>query len=565
MTTPDEPLKDEGLKSGDTARINDGNSLSVVWIVPLVALLLAAWLGYQAWQEAGPNIEIRFAEASGIKEGKTEVRYKDVRVGLVQDVELDAQLEQVRVTAEMDPVVADHLTENTRFWLVKPAVGLQGITGLDTLLSGVYIGMDPGAEEGKEQRRFEALDSSPAVKSTDTGSSYQLTARELGSLYIGSPVYYRQVPVGEITGYRLRDDGTGVELKAFIQSPYDQWVTKNSRFWNASGIGMELNSQGMKANVASLMSLLAGGIAFKTPHLDPTVDEALLAPDERETEPAPEDYEFTLFSDEQAIEEEIYTLKYQYAMQFSGSVRGLEKGAPVELRGIKVGSVADVSFLADKGEIQVLIELEPQRLNVDFTPSREEMNRLLAERVEQGLKAQLKTGNLITGSLFVDLIKEPDNPGELVRSSNLLVIPTAEAQLDQVLRQFNSLMEKANSFPITEIGDELQQSMRSLRILLQTLEEQQTATTVDQLVQNLEVSSRDLQGVVDNANSTLVQAETTLSSLQQTLAPDAELHYQALQLIERLQRAANTVRQLAEELNRNPNALIFGKEPRAPE
>ncbi|MEH6814861.1 MAG: MlaD family protein [Motiliproteus sp.] len=537
--------------SGDkiaTAVEDKPSGISVIWIVPLMALLAAGWLGYRAWQQTGPTIDIAFVAASGIAVGKTEIRFKDVKIGLVNDVSLDKDLQQVRVSAEMEPIAASHISENSRFWVVQPRVSLSGISGLNTLLSGVYIQMDPGAA-GASKRSFIGLDEPPEVNSIDKGSVYTLHAEALASLDIGSPVYYRQIRVGDVTGYKLADDGNSVEVRVFVNAPHDQLIKTNSRFWNISGFGMELNAQGLKANMASLASLISGGIAFDTP-LDTRQSIAEMG------------HHFNLFSDEKSVEEQAYTLKYSYLMNFTGSVRGLAAGAPVEYRGIKVGQVEQIRFIQNNDRIQVLVTLEPQRLDLQTLVSRTGLDEALQRIIKTGMRAQLKTGNMITGALYVDLVQQSVPGGELIMSAEYPEIPTVEGQFEQLARQLNGAINKINQFPLEDIGQELLGSLKSLRIMLAELKAQRVTAKVDGTLANLQSASGKLDETITLANEAIVQVDVTLKSLDKTIDPDSELHYQALRLIDQLTKASSAFRELAEELNRNPNALLFGKEKR---
>ncbi len=522
--------------------------ISPVWLVPLIALLAAGWLGYRAWQDTGPTIRIEFSDASGIREGKTEIRFKDVRVGMVTDISLDQQLERVLVTAEMDPVVQRYLTAGSRFWVVEPTVTLSGVSGLDTLFSGVFIAMDPG-ENGAPKKHFQGLDEPPGVRSTDIGTPYLLRADQLGSLDIGSPVYFRQIRVGEVTGYSLAPEGESVEVKIFIDAPYNRLVETGSRFWNVSGFGMQLDARGLEARVTSLATLIAGGIEFDSPESG------------AERQLAEAGQGFTLFADRQSVAEEAFSIRYHYLLKFSGSVRGLEKGAPVEFRGIKVGEVTDIRFNSSGDElIRVLVTIEPQRIDFTMTPSRTELNQKLREGIATGLKAQLKTGNLLTGALYVDLGRHPGEPGEFITSGRYPEIPTTEGQGEQVIRQLNALIDKVNRFPVEQVGDELTASLTSLRQMLARLEKQGFADRLSRTAGNLESASGSIQQSLKTATAALAQLDRTLETVDRSLSPDSELHYQTLKMVEQMSRASAAFRQLVEELNRNPNAILFGRE-----
>ncbi|HGG58342.1 MAG TPA: MCE family protein, partial [Gammaproteobacteria bacterium] len=239
------------------ARVATRQGISLVWLIPLVAAIAGGWLVYKALSEKGPRISVEFSHAEGIEAGKTRVKYKDVVVGKVKKVGLNADLSKVIVDIEMARFMEDHLNENTRFWIVRPRITSSGVSGLSTLISGIHIAMDPGRGDSW-QRHFVGLDRAPEIDSSSRGKRFLLRASTLGSLDIGSPVYYRQIQVGEVTRYSLADDGKSVEVQIFIHQPYARLVHSNSRFWNASGFNVKLDTDGIKADLESMTALLSG-------------------------------------------------------------------------------------------------------------------------------------------------------------------------------------------------------------------------------------------------------------------------------------------------------------------
>jgi paraquat-inducible protein B len=523
-------------------------SISPVWIVPVAALIVALGLAYRAWEARGAEVEILFDNASGIEVGKTKIRLKDVEVGKVISVRLTADLDQVRVTAELDRGVSRHLSSNTRFWVVAPRVSASGISNIGTLISGIYIVMDPG-EPGADQSLFVGLSEPPAIRSDEEGRSFVLQAEELGSLDIGSPVYYRQFKVGEVTSYHLSEEGDHVTVNIFVPAPYDQLVQTRSRFWNVSGFGFTFGADGLKATMASLASLISGGIAF-----DNSVGF-------EGSETARDGQRFLLYEDKASVLAGRYSLKYYYLLKFGGSVRGLSIGAPVEYRGITVGNVIEVALdNTDKGSksLYVYIAIEPQRLYPNTRPTREETDALMSEMVEQGLRAQLKTANLVTGSRYVDLTFADEPAGEFVRLEKYSIIPTTDDAIDQIGRELASVVDKLNKIPFDTIGRDLSGSMASLNQLLTQLEQQQTAQKLDNTLTHVENASEGLDKTLQSANGVLRQMQQTLETFDRTLAPDSELHYEMIEALKSIEEAAQSFDSLTDELNRYPNALIFG-------
>ncbi|VUD53803.1 Paraquat-inducible protein B [Thalassocella blandensis] len=517
-------------------------AISPVWIVPTVALIIAIWLAVQARLEKGATIQITFSQASDIIAGQTLIKLKDVKVGVVKAVRLSSDLKSVVVTAEIDRNVSGYLSENTRFWVVTPRISAAGVSNLGTLISGVYIVMDPG-ESGSYTSKFEALNEPPSFVSDEPGTQYILQAEELGSLDIGSPIYFRQIRVGEVTGYQLSENRDYVNINVFVRDPNDSLVQTKSRFWNVSGFGVSIGADGMKARMASLASLINGGIAFDN------------VASFESSELAPEGQRFFLHPDRESVLEGQFDIEYFYLLKFSGSLRGLAVGAPVEYRGIKVGEVVDLQLASATSQdksLHVFISLEPQRLEPETSPTREELDARLAKMVEGGLRAQMKTGSFITGSKLIELVFMDDQtPQSLVVKENYSELPTVEDSTDQMLNQIAEVVDKVNKIPFDQIGNDLAGSMRSLNLILSTLEKQNTAGKVDGAVENLEKT-------LASANEALSQIATTMESIDQAVAPDSALKYELTEMLESVAKAAKSVQLFVDELNRHPDALIYG-------
>lgn len=525
------------------ARVRTTRSLSAVWLVPLAALGIALWLLFQAWQETGPTVEILFNNAAGIAVGKTTMRYRDVVIGEVKDIKLADDFKQVRVYVELDADARSLVSENTLFWVVAPRVSLSGVSGLNTLVSGVYIEMDPG-QPGRFVDSFVGLDEPPSVRSYEEGTQFLLRAKELGSLDIGSPVYHRQVKVGEVTGFKLLPEQAAVQIRVFIRAPFDQAVHVQSNFWNVSGIGVQLDSTGVSANIESLTALLAGGVAFSTPR-------ALL----REQQPAPEGTSFYLFKNRKDVYDGAYALSYPYLLRFESSVRGLQVGATVELYGTQVGEVTKIQIVEYTGDPEVLvyISLQPERLDADAVPSLEELDGILETLIDNGLRAQLKTSNLLTGSLYVDFVFDKRKRGRLGRFDAYGVIPTLDSEYALISRQVGNLMDEIQGIPFRDIGARLQRSLSGIEQLVTQLNDRQFGENLGGTAANLEEATRNLDQL-------LAQARLTLKSIDQSIAPDSELYYRVLEMAEDISAAANALERLMEQLERYPNALIRGKD-----
>ena len=533
------------------ADVRSKKQISIVWLIPIVAVLIGGWLAYKGLSEKGPMVTITFESAEGLEAGKTQVKYKDVQLGQVATIHFNADLSRVLITAELVKEATPFLTENTRFWVVRPRVTASGISGLGTLFSGAYISMDPGME-GEPARRFKGLEIPPVVTSGMPGHDFLLRATTLGSLDIGSPVYYRQIKVGQVIGYELDKKGQSLSIKIFVNRPHDKLVRANTRFWNASGLDLKLDASGIKLNTESLVSIIMGGIAFDTP----TSLEA--------GGPAQEGRVFRLYGTRESIFERTFTEKEHYILHFKGSIRGLTVGAPVEFRGIKIGQVLDIKAEFNQEtltpQITVLIETEPQRwviLGKATMDDKTQMDKLVAK----GLRAQLKTGSLLTGQLFVDWDFHPDaSPAQVKYGQKFPELPTIPAPLQIITARVNNLLSKIETVPIEKIGKNLDDTLENVKNITASAELMQAVRALNQTLQETRELAQNLNtNVAPAITATLDQAQQTLVSVESTLGKDAPLQYEMRQVLKELGDAARSLRVLLQYLERHPEALIFGK------
>jgi paraquat-inducible protein B len=533
------------------AMVQTRRQISIVWLVPLVAILIGGWLVYKGLSEKGPVVTISFESAEGLEAGKTKVKYKDVDIGQVETIRFSADLSQVLVTAELVKETEPYLTENTRFWVVRPRVTASGVSGLGTLFSGAYIGMDPG-KKGRAERNFKGLENPPIITTDIPGREFLLKATTLGSLDIGAPVYYRQIQVGQVISYELDVDGQTLVIKIFINAPHHELVYKNTRFWNASGFDLKLDASGLKLNTESLVTIMMGGIAFETPTSLETGG------------PAEEGQTFRLYETRESIFERTYTEKRHFILHFNESIRGLTVGAPVEFRGIRIGQVVDIKaeydLVALSPRITVLIETEPQRWEMSGEENMDPAQNL-QKLVDKGLRAQLKTGSLLTGQLFVDVDFHPDAPEARVKlDGKFPEVPTIPAPLQIITTRVNELLNKLETVPIEQIGKDLGDTLQNVKRLS---ESEQLLAAVRALNQTLQRTRRMMENLDANVtpaiSSTLEQAQKTLISVEGTLGQDSPLQYEMRQAIMELGEAARSVRILVDYLERHPNALLYGK------
>jgi paraquat-inducible protein B len=538
---------------------------SAIWLIPIVAVLLGAYLVYVNWSQQGPTVRITFADAAGLEAGKTPVKYKNVEVGLVEDIVLSDDLSRIQVTARMDKSVEGFLTEAAQFWVVVPRVGLTGVTGLETLVSGSYIELDPGEESGRSSRDFVAIEVPPLIRSDAPGTTYHLRSRALGGLDRGAPIYYLGLQVGQVLGYELAEDSREIDFTVFINAPHDQLVHENSRFWNASGINLSLGANGVDLNIASLQSLVVGGVDFETP---------------ASSQPSPvagSGHDFRLFPDRQSAQESTYTMRAQLLALFDSSLRGLKPGAPVEVRGIQIGEVEEVRIDYDpsKGVVKlpVLMRIEPERLGAhaweQATPKErvERLQRLVAS----GLRAQLQTGNLLTGELLVALDFFPNAPpAEVTMEGELPAIPTVPAPLDELKSAVTTVLAKIDTLPLEGTVEEARRALAAIADLTGSSESREAVIALNKALVDIQTLTAalvtDLPPITSDLKQTMIQldaavrsARVALDGAQAIIGPDSRLRMDLASALTELAGAARSIRVFADYLERHPEALLRGK------
>lgn len=520
-----------------------------VWLLPVVAAVIGGWLAVHAFLSNGPTVTIRFKTAEGLEAGKTRIKYKDVDIGVVKKVSLAEDRAGVVVQADFSQAADDLLVEDTRFWVVRARIAGGTVSGLGTLLSGSYIGMDPG-KATDTRREFVGLETPPVITTGLPGKQFVLRASEIGSLDVGSPVYYRRLEAGRVIAYELDKDGTAVFVRVFVNEPYDRYVSPNARFWHSSGIDVALDANGIKLNTESLTSVLIGGLAFQAPEGS--------APEP----PAPENAVFTLFNDRAQAMKQPITITERYALEFRESVRGLAEGAPVDFRGLVVGEVKSVEPKFDRERRQFTIVVE-----IDFYPERLFLNRMregalpgkepsLVRLVDLGLRGQLRSANLLTGQLFVALDFVP-GAAKVARNAaqSPPQIPTVAGSTQELQSQIASIAKKLDSVPYQEIGVELRRTLQLSSAMLERVDREITPEVRETMI--------EARKAMTEAREALVEARKSLASVERTLAGAEPLPLEASDALREIARAAQSFRTLADYLERHPEAVIRGKRENA--
>jgi paraquat-inducible protein B len=528
--------------------------ISIVWIIPVVAALIGGWLTYKTISEEGPTVTMTFEDGAGLESGKTKIKYKSIEIGTVKSVNISSDLSHVVVTAEFSKQAEPHLTENTRFWVVRPRFGLGGISGLETLVSGAYIALDP--RPGPSARSFTGLEKPPGVTREDEGAQFQLRAENLGSSSPGAPIFFHDIQVGRVLDYELEKDGGGVLIDVFIQAPHHLRVRDTSRFWQLSGFEISLGAEGLNVKMESLASLITGGIAFDTPATAGGSDE-----------PSQPGTMFKLFKNFSSIKEETYVLTRPFLVNFDGSVRGLSVGAPVEFRGIKIGMVSDIAVNLNPQtleiKIPVLIDIQPERITtpqVIMSKVQEDKYAVMKHMVKRGLRAQLETGSLLTGQLFVQLDFHQDLPQqELIMTGKYPEIPAVPATMDQLRRTVTDVMAEIRRLPLDKIAKEILETVEGGNRLVNDPDTQKAVKNLNAALGNVEKLTAGLDRQVDALATGLDKTLVTVRKALQVADPNSPAAVNMNSALKELSAAARSIRILADYLEQHPEALVKGK------
>lgn len=553
MSAPPEPEIPEIPEFPEPLVQTRKHAFTLIWLVPVIAALIGGWLIYRTMSEKGPEVTITFKTAEGLEAGKTKIKFKDVEVGQVTALSLTPDFSHVFVKAQFVKGAEAYLTENTRFWVVRARVAAYGISGLGTLLSGAYIDLDPGTP-GKPTLHFTGLEEPPIVTTVDPGRTFTLKAKRKGSIEIGAPVFYRGIEVGKVIAYNLGPEGNRVFFKVFVNAPYHLFVHENTRFWNTSGVDVKLDAQGFRIHTESFVSMMVGGIAFDIPSIY-----------EKPGEPAQENAVFTLYAGRDAAEKKEYTEKQLFILNFNTSVRGLSPGAPVEFRGIQVGEVVDLKLEFDASkknfEIPVLIVIEPGRLNVMDDPKPQNHEKVFDYLVAKGLRAQLATGNIVTGQQYVSLDFFPNAaPVQITYKGAYPVMPTLPTQFEEITTKVGHFIAKLDKLPIEQMGTELNETLKNARHITSSSEITETLRSLNAAVKEIQMLTAEIRtGTAPELDAVLKQAKTSLARSGSVLEADSPLQYRLKQTMEDLSDTARSLRVLAEYLENHPESIITGK------
>ncbi len=518
---------------------------SLIWIVPVIALAIAAYIGIRTVRSEGPLITLTFKTGDGLVSGQTRVRHKAVELGQVESVHLTDDLQNVQVSIRMRQEAAPYLTDQARFWVVRARLSSGSISGIETLVSGSYIEMDPGGRDGHARTEFTGLENPPGVRSGEPGKTYQIKANRLGSLSSGSPVFWRDITVGEVIGYDIGNGDGPVTVNVFVRSPYDGFVREGTHFWNVSGLSVIIGTGGVHVELASLQAVLSGGVAFDTPRGEP------------EAKPLEAGTEFPLYRNYQEAQAAGFKTRQMFVTYFDSDVSGLSQGDAVQFLGQQIGTVSDVALDFDpattRARVRVKFEVQPERIKGDTGQSNPvDVARRLVER---GLRTQLQTSSYLTGSKVLSMAVVPNAPkADVVKEGEFYVIPSTGGGLDNILSAASDVASKLSRLPLDEIGANLNETLRSASGAMGNVQE--LARKADS---GLSPVLQRLPAVIAALQDAVTQATRTFGSFGSSYGKDSQFNRELERAMSQVGDTARSIRLLADYLDRHPEALIRGR------
>lgn len=535
-------------------RRDDTFRISFAWALPLAAVLFASWVLWQSYSQRGPLVEITFDNAGGVSAGETRVRRNDVDVGRVESVRLADDLNSVVVSVRMDPQVSPYLDDNTRFWIVNAQINTTEISGLGTLLSGSFIEVDWDDQLGTRSSEFIGLKEPPLTKRGTPGLRLTLAAEEAGYIYVGSPVFLRQIEVGRVERRRLSNKATEVLFDIFIEAPYHNNVYPDTRFYGVSGVEGKVGAEGATVRIESMSALFTGGIAFENP---PEITQS--------TPVRANQKRFKLFDSRTEARDSIFDgvedQRYRFIAEFEGSVKGLRRDSTIEYNGLKVGRVNTVSVTlpqsaGDSGSAVVIMQFQPSRLGfADIT--QQEWYDKFTSLVANGMRVQLATGNLLTGSLIVKLVSKPDFTEEQINfdAKPYPALPVIESNVEAVTADVETLVKNLSELPLDSLVNSATQLLNDTRQLISSPD---IASLPAQLSSSMASLSQASEGLPEMVRS-LTTASENANDVLDGLSPDSEIYIELSAAARELRIAAKSIAAFAELLEENPSAVFTGK------
>lgn len=517
--------------------------ISWIWFVPFITLLIGGWMLYSYMQTQGPLVTFTLKTAEGMEVGKTKIKARNVTLGVIQDITLSDDYGSIIATARMSPKAERMLKQDSQFWIVKPRIGAGGISGLDTLLSGAYIELQPGLSD-KQSTSFNVLENPPVSSANSQGRRIVLEHNQAGKLKVGDPVLYEGFTVGRVEKVSFSTKDKKAHYGLFIFSPYDSLVKNRSKFWLTSGVDMKLNSDGVNIKIGSMETLMSGGVSFKVPNVLQKTEDF-----------GKPHQQYPLYDSYDQVKERLYDNGVEYVMLFDESVRGLKVGAPIEYRGIKIGSVKKVPLQLLKSkesyhqkQIPVLVSIDIERIfDMEAQADLSDLQRIFDKQFNAGLRGTLATGSLITGALYVDVNFHDNTTYHQEKYGDYLVFPTTLGGVGQIQKQFTELISKMNALPLDQAVTSFSHAMKSTERSFDSFAN--VSRKLDALL-----AQKEVKDLPNDIQKTLIEVQKTVASY----GPGTQVYNDAQATTQQLNQVTKELQSLLRQLNAQPNSLIMG-------
>ncbi|RJE80970.1 intermembrane transport protein PqiB [Paracoccus sp. JM45] len=494
MTDKPEPLKPASPVRKTAARAAQAG-VNVIWIVPIVALIVTLGIAWNSFRDRGSLIEIEFADATGITPGDTTLRFREITVGQVESVAFNDDLSKVIVSVRVDGDVAQYIDSDASFWIVRPQVSAQGVTRLDTVLSGAFIEGYWDADVQQTATEFTGLQRPPLVRGDQAGTWVKLSMPSADGMSEGAPVLFRGVEVGRVENIRLSEEDDSVLADAFIEAPHNARLTTASVFWDTSGFSLSLGAQGISFNVNSLSSVLQGGVAFDTIVSGGNPIEA--------------GHEYPILADESSARSTLFATddndRLRVGMLIDDSLQGLEKGADVQFKGLRIGQVTGLAVNvatddSDNAEVKQLVTMaiSPRRMGLPDDATAEDALALLTNEVaESSLRARVASAGFLGTSLMVELVQIPGAEPATVDATAepVPLIPSVEGDLDDFTASAQGLVNRIGNLPIEELLNSARDALDSVTALASNEDTRAIPTALRKAIEDGSVALSDISGI----------------------------------------------------------------------
>ncbi|MBB1371187.1 intermembrane transport protein PqiB [Pseudoalteromonas sp. NZS127] len=538
----------------ETANITQKSKISAIWIIPVIALFVGVWMLYQYQTNLGPTIYITMPQAEGIVAGKTEIKVRSVKIGQIDHVRLSDSQDSVIARAQIDKNYDNLLTEDAKIWVVKPRIDETGISGMSTLLSGVYLEFSPG-ESKKKKEKFELQDEPALIGKDVKGGRFKLLSYNAEVLEVSTGIFFKNYKIGQIETATFDWKNQAMKYGIFIKAPYENLITLNSIFWVNSGIEIDLSADGININTGSLSKLLKGGISVGLPDQQAPGDIAQ------------NEHSFSLSqSYKEALEERFYDFDY-YLIEFEQSIRGLRAGAPVEYRGTRIGTVVEAPanviingkpahFKNQNTAVPVLIKIEYGRLYHDNDLAKEYWQTSLNGWVNNGMRASLKPGNLLTGAVYVDFDIYTDAPdAKLEKLAQYDVFPSISSGITVLADQVSDVLNKVNELKIEDSLAQMQATFSDYQGLANDMRDLLNQKDTQNLPGDFNQNFKKMTKSMEQFEVTMRQFDKTMASYQ----AGSQFNNQLQQTLQEFKRLSEQLQPLTKGLNEQPNMFIFDK------